>query len=430
MNKQSLNKCCLPKAAILKGKWMVIAFLLIFALIWLINHYYPISIDDWMYSFTFPDRQPIESFGDILKSQYWHYFEWGGRSVGHTIAQTLLWLGEGWGDILNSLAFSVFVFVIYALANKHTGRPQPALPVLIFLLLWFIQRHYLNECVFWFTGSANYLWCSLLMLLFLTPVCSYYLRPADKRNPAVWSVALFLSGIVAGWTNENMSISLIFFLVVLFVLLKYENRKIPVWAKWGFTGLAIGCALLLAAPGNYVRFNSVADQYTPFKLSELQRLIYEFTKFGLLASVIYLLVLGYFIKSKNYSTGEKQALRLSLLFFATAITAWFAMLSSPRFPPRAWFGITSFAIVAISLLYARIDRDKPIIGKLNIIALSLGVALFAVTYAMSLNETIRIRKIFDRRELYIREQRKQGNRDITIRGNFVCNPSSLIFLTR
>jgi hypothetical protein len=320
--------------------------------------------------------------------------------------------------------------MIYTIANRHTGKRQPALLVLIFLLLWFIPRHYFGECVLWHTGSGNYLWCSLIMLLFLTPVCSYYLRPVDKKKPVIWCIAFLPAGIIAGWTNENMSVAMLFFMFVLLVLLKRENKKIPAWMLWGGVGLAIGCALLLTAPGNYIRSGMVGPHYTPFRVYELQRIIHEFSLFGELFSVIFLLVSGYFVFRYRKHATAKCVMRLSLLFFGTAIMAWFGMIASPRFPPRAWFGIATFAIVAISLLYADISRDAPLVRKLNIVALTLGLSLFAVIYVLSLNETNRIRKIFDERAQYIKEQREQGNKDITIHGEFVCNPSRLIILPR
>ncbi|GAB6010776.1 DUF3329 domain-containing protein [Viscerimonas tarda] len=409
--------------------FLVIIFVM-FGFIYALNIYYPLLVDDWVYSFKFLNGERLGSFADVLEGQYKHYFEWGGRSVGHTIAQTLLWFGEGWSDVLNSIAFVVFVLVIYSIANRNTGKSQPAVLVFICLLIWFIQRHYLGECLLWVTGSGNYLWGSLIILLFLRPVCSYYLKPEDKKNGIVRSIVLFIGGILAGWTNENTSVSLVFFMLVMFFLLRRENKKIPLWAKWAFAGLVIGCAILLAAPGNYVRYNNVGSTYTPFSLYAITQLVTEFIKSGVVISIIYLAVLAFCLKFRDKQAKNRQALRLSLLFFFTALSAWVVMIASPKFPPRAWFGITSYMIVAVSLLYANMDRFLPSLKKLNYIALTLGLLPFGFTYTLSLKETIRIRKIFDQRELYVKEQKKNGIENIIIHGSFVSDPSKLVFLPK
>lgn len=95
--------------------------------IYFFNYLFPLHADDWAYSFKevlvdygFPSsNEKIASFKDILESQYTHYFNWGGRSVVHFIAQFLLWIGTPFNDILNTLAYIMLICSMYFIFNCY-----------------------------------------------------------------------------------------------------------------------------------------------------------------------------------------------------------------------------------------------------------------------------------------------------------------------
>ena len=65
------------------------------AVVMLITHHLvPFMMDDLWYSTMLSDETPITSFSDIVKSQIWHYNNWGGRSMTHGILQLTLLMGE------------------------------------------------------------------------------------------------------------------------------------------------------------------------------------------------------------------------------------------------------------------------------------------------------------------------------------------------
>ena len=61
----------------------------------------PFMMDDLWYSTMLSDDTPITSISDIVKSQIWHYNNWGGRSMTHGILQLTLLAGELAADVLN-----------------------------------------------------------------------------------------------------------------------------------------------------------------------------------------------------------------------------------------------------------------------------------------------------------------------------------------
>ena len=97
-------------------------------LILLLNIIYPLYADDWGYTFITGSEltQKITSFSDILNSQYQHYFLHGGRTIVHIIAESLLLLKGYWTDIINSIAYVLFAYIIYKISNLNK-RANPSL---------------------------------------------------------------------------------------------------------------------------------------------------------------------------------------------------------------------------------------------------------------------------------------------------------------
>ncbi len=61
----------------------------------------PFMMDDLWYATLLAEDTPVRTVSDIFKSQIWHYFNWGGRSMTHSILQLTLLAGESAADVLN-----------------------------------------------------------------------------------------------------------------------------------------------------------------------------------------------------------------------------------------------------------------------------------------------------------------------------------------
>jgi len=412
-----------------KEKYFVLVVLLLFGLIYVLNILYPLYVDDWDYSFTTSGKR-VGSFMDILSTQYDHYFEWGGRTVVHIIAQSLLWFGEGWGDILNSVAYVALILVMYCIANRNKEKHSVSLFIFISLCMWFLQSSF-SETVLWITGSANYLWGCMITLFFLLPYCSYYYKPDEKENP-VKTVLFFVLGVLAGWTNENMALALVFFVSVLLFMMRKEKKKIPVWAIIGFAGLIVGAIFLFVAPGNYVRLNlSLNGQDNDFwyYFDKAISVLHKFLRFGSISVFIFLLIAFVYVK---YGKGKIQSavFRLSFLFFSTAIIGIIVMFGSPSFPPRAWFGVITYLIVAIAVLYADFDFSIRNLRIINLVGLSLIAVLFCISYTLGMKELNKIHNIFVNREAEIERQKAKGIEDIVLYGKFERKRGILIIVPK
>lgn len=395
-----------------------ILFVLLF--FFALNRLYPAYLDDWYYCFkytNYTNGEEIKSFWDILEGQYKHYFAWGGRSVVHTIAQFLLWIGSFWADVLNTIAYVALVLIIYAIANR-SNKANVSVFILINVLIWFTLPSF-SQNLLWITGSANYLWGCLIVFAFLCSFVSYYYTYKEKKG---WlrNACFLLGGITAGWTNENVVVAMLFIIVGIIILLKIEKKPIPQWMIFGFIGAVIGFAIMFLAPGNFLR--NKHELLMTHKMTEITPsfYFYRFVTVTKLASVyllypvlIYLASLALFWKM-GIEDRKKKTLLLSFLFFVSSILATIAMSGSPVFPERAWFGILVLMITAIAILYANVDLSSSIVKIANSLLMLILIGFFAASAVVSFSELQSFRETFDRRERLIKEEIVKGKKDIVI----------------
>ena len=395
--------------------------------IYYFNYLFPLHADDWAYSFRevlvdygFPSsNEKIASFKDILESQYAHYFNWGGRSVVHFIAQFLLWIGTPFNDILNTLAYVMLICSMYFICNK--GKSTNAfLLILISASVWFLVPRFTSD-VFWITGSANYLWGILLIMLFIYPYVSYFFdeRTDDKLYK---TVLFFLAGIIAGWTNESTA-SVTILLIFTFCIYYKRNLKLPKWAVAGLIGLCLGFGLMILAPGNYVRAALVAKQNVRDQglsifetlwsnLSDMMSIRY--LPYMLPVSLLFLFFLFLFFKSrKNMEKDQyKKVLFAAVLFFVAGQLSFFIMIVSPVFPAWAMFGQIVFIVIAIGLLYANTEIRHTLFHYANLIAIIALVSLYGIDYYRKYPSMKLISDVYQAREAFLKEQVANGIQDI------------------
>lgn len=399
-------------------KYILLAFFFIlFILIFILNNLYPLYSDDWHYAFVYGSEplRRVQSFGDILESQINHYLTWGGRSVVHTIAQFLIWIGYPENKLLNSLAFVIYLYIMYKIVNA-TKQHNIRLAIVITCLSWlFIQNFY--SIVLWLTGSANYLWGTLIGLLFLYPFYALYI--SEKSTDGIFKAIRFLFfGIISGWTNENMFVAQAVFIVFLFFLLKKKGTKLPRWAVIGFIGLCIGGLIMLIAPGNYLRSAVVVQELGFADKSLIETIVYRLSKVGI-RYVVYILpmtifyIILFFAAKKTFAGDWKKSKQFtgSLLFVIAAHIACLAMVASLIFPPRALFGIMSLMIVAIGIIYSEIKTSQTS-KKLNLAFIVLIVIASATSYIITYQEINTLQNQINERSVYMRMENSAGNRNI------------------
>jgi hypothetical protein len=268
------------------------------------------------------------------------------------------------------------------------------------------------SCALWLTVSCNYLWGSLIILLFIYKYYEYYQNEEYSDN-IIKCLLFFIFGVISGWTNENMFFAQCFIISSIIWLLKKQNKKIPKWFIFGFVGLLIGGGFLLLAPGNYERAKYLDNLYQYTFFEKIKAQLYSAQKRYvnqiLPLSLIYAVLLWY---SKKYINKiNPKIITGSILLFISGQVAWLFMIASPTFPSRATFGIVTLIITAIGILCANIKLE----GKLKIIHSLLILILFVsflIKYYIDVRNLHILNTQIKEREVIIEQEKQKGNRNI------------------
>lgn len=333
--------------------WLILFFIGI-ACIWTTQREVPIMMDDEWYSTILSSETPLHSLKDIWNAQIWHYNNWGGRTVAHTIAQLIfLYLKEPVADGLN-----VVVTILLAWMLNHVMQEKR----FAFLTLTVGFLHGLNAnwkmSMYWQTGACNYLYTTVIIIGFLW----LYLRVLDQEgideNENAWWLYGFapILGLLCGWTNENMGPTAWVLTILVMVLVKRVGRKVPIWMILGNITCAVGSALMILAPGNAVRSAEVVSNSYGIVWQMFLRMYgvckgaweFLFPAFLLAMAVVFVNVC---------ILGNKLNQKESVMLVG-AVLSWGAMVLSPHYPDRAAFGTMCFLICVIMSQAAAILRTK------------------------------------------------------------------------
>ncbi|MBD8389723.1 DUF6056 family protein [Dysgonomonas sp. BGC7] len=389
----------------LKVLWaiMVVAS---FSSILFLNILTPLISDDFAYLFIYNENVRVESIGDIIQSQINHYYLWGGRSVVHFIAQVLLLLPPCIADILNSLIYIGYVFLIYWHV-KGNGKNSVSLFMFINLTVWFFQP-VLGDTVFWITGSANYLWGTFFILLFLLPFRLYRDRKINVASNIIISVGMFILGIIAGWTNENTAGAMI---LIAFLYMFYFCRKkwlMPIWGYCGIVGAIIGFAVMILAPGNFERAGEGGLSFFLLAYRVFNATLTFFYYCGPLIMVCVVVFILSYHYNKNREGEVKDTLVRTLIYYIAAVAAVYAMLLSPTFPRRALFGVVSFLIIGVGILVYTIDYSNRFLRQIRNSVLIIGTIGFFFTFYLASKEINTYRQILLERNILIENTIESG----------------------
>lgn len=354
-----------------KKSWIIIFSIFLFML--LFNFLSPISFgDDYVYSFVWTGQSIYEplpenvsrvaSWQDLFRSQWSHYFTWGGRTIAHVLAQFFLWKGKILFNIANALISVLLVFELYWCINKGkiTFQFDYRTVIWIFFLLWACTPGF-GVVFFWITGACNYLWTNVILLGFLVPYFQkYYSSVGTIDHNTFVSTVAFVFGILAGWTNEN-SVCWILLILAAFIYYCKKQNTLETWMVYGFAGLLIGYALLLFSPGNYNRFSSTQSDW------HVLRGLHDHLSMMLWIYILQLFLWYFVLRSlftlrkadSNNMLFKKEVLLVKILVLAgfgmTGI-----MLFSPGFPPRSGFSGLLYLIIAAGILL-RIQKEYDVL---------------------------------------------------------------------
>lgn len=393
---------------------------------------FPIYADDWNYSFIWGKdviitNNRVSSLSDILYSQYNHYFSWGGRVVVHSIAQFLLFIdSESLRAILNSLVYTILTVIIYKLASIKKYSFSISSYILIISILWLCSPSFFSVTI-WVTGSANYLWGSVIVLLFLYVYLDYLKGNSHKKNNLFTFLFLFF-GIIAGWCNESTSLSVLLFLFI-FLFFQWKQKKIQKWMVSGLAGFLIGAICMFIAPGNFARLNQHMRDSDISILDSLVNHVYALFYYFLVDSYMYvaILILIFFAFYLFFFQKKKvKELIVPLSTFFIGSMAILSMLASPQFPLRTLFFPLICFVISIAGFYSNITFEGKVSKYINNICLTVLLTIYVWDWNGTMNTTKYISNFWNDRANLVEMQKKEGKTDIIFHDKFITSDSHYI----
>jgi len=335
-------------------------------LFYLLNQIVPTFADDLC--------QTAKSIGpmDLLKDIYNRYLHWTGRffvMLLNRLTFSTGALGLTVFNLTNSLMLGASC--LYAVTWSLHGSNQAHKPRILLLfsvmtvylfLLWSTPDVF-AEVLLWKTGAIQYFWPCVIVLYVLRPVMVLYLHYVTghreqgselntvpnvvKFGPSavIFCVISFLGG---AWL-ENIAVAVILVWSGLLLLVapsrELWRKRIPPVLLAGLITWCLGALLLLAAPGNHVRAESIGDNLDLVQrsLSVAARLYDIVDKTTVLLYLLFALIL---VVNKPQHTSKRLA--QSSIFLVLALLPALAMIAAPSasFVRRVAFPTEFFLVFA------------------------------------------------------------------------------------
>ncbi|MCR5509662.1 MAG: DUF6056 family protein [Lachnospiraceae bacterium] len=247
-------------------KRLIIINVFWFAVVVFLSYRMPLITDDYLHMNSFATGERITSPGMLMPSVMTYYNTWGGRALSMIVIQSVLQLPRMVYSVLNALIYVAVANLICLYGRRSAGSgPDDVLTAAVYIILWFFMPA-VAEDVYWITGSITYLWMNLVILTFGLIYYGDYLKVRNGDRASVSApqltlriIGMLIFGFCAGLSNEAGACTLICALFAYTVyMLKTRNKLLPDRLA-GMVGAIAGTGVLLLAPGNFVRANTVAQ---------------------------------------------------------------------------------------------------------------------------------------------------------------------------
>lgn len=376
----------------------------------------PLCYDDYAYAFIWDgehggnldameigERQRVQSFGDIIQSQFSHYMTWGGRVVGHSIAQFFLWTGKFSFDVANTIVLIIFVLTVLKLA-KINFRDGKFAVIWIFTNLFFFGAVFGGTVIWmtWLTGTCNYFWMTVFQLIFFLP---YVKAIRGEKISPVLSLVTYPLSLISGWAMEAGSLATVF-LTAIFVLIAWQKKILQTWMLAGFFGVIIGCVLDISAPGNFAQLEFIQSvnpaRYTFSAELFIYHIFHAFLQVIIMDLLALMPMIFYFCRRGFYKLNTNEILMTA--FAAAGFLIPCAMLFSPKFELRVTIISMIFILVASTMALAEAKKFE-FTSKKICAGLMIGLSLY---FASSIYENF-LFNLETSRQLEIISEHKQDD---------------------
>ena len=309
---------------------------IVFTLFFLIEFYTPLHSDDFFYG----------QMGISFDKHFNHYIEWSGRLVADYASSLILSLYNY--PIIRTIIIALFstslCYLIVAIACKLSNTQVTWFKFIIITALYWVSNPALGEINFWIVGACNYLITTTIVAFLIYIFITFKSKINHKILPFIFIIA-----VLAGCSNENTCITLLFFLLLMYSFYRKQNTNIDhALLITILIGVSLGAIVLLLAPGNYIRLNSeVYNEWNNLNffeklISHFHRSIKYFEIFKI-ALIFYVINIIFLAINKYY-----QRIFLSFILFLTSLFSLAVLVGAPYLVDRSLSGIFFFLLVAIA----------------------------------------------------------------------------------
>lgn len=352
----------------------------VFGFMYILNSKTMLVSDDFPYHFIF-EREPSENTKlitnplEIFGSMATHWQIWGGRVSVHALLQFVFMIGNDFFNIVNSLMFVLLGLLIYKHINNTKEIKLSWLVTIYATIFLFVPQP--ASTIMWKSGSANYLWSSVLILS-MTLILKNYYENGKRKDNILNMILLFLFGLIIGCTNENTGCALIIVEILFLISYKIKYKHIPKWVITTLIGTIIGYIFLVSSPGNFKR-TDIMYPHISYSIENLfdytlkiTRLSYTYLKELIIALVITSIFL---YKDKDNIKDIIKNHCIQFIFFILAFISVYSLVISPAYPERCWMFAFVYLTIVIGINLTKIKLKNNSINKIVIvlmIIISLG----------------------------------------------------------
>lgn len=380
-----------------------IAVLIFISLIMLLcNFLTDLCVDDFCYMGSFATKEPIDSLWNIFPSMAVHARTMNGRVVAHFFVQLFLLLPLPVFKILNTAVFALQILLIIRISGKKADG-EWLLALTAFALVWVYEPAF-GQVNFWLDGACNYLWSSVVSLLFILPYARLFVNGEEiKRIPV--RIAFCFVGFLAGAFAEGTAVSAIFIAVCLIVLCFVSRKKVGVWYFISLFFALIGFIFMISAPAEFQ--NKLAEiNFGTLRVNFIAAL-------DMLKSFSVIIIAYAVLAAAHlYLVKEKRTLVLSLVLALGALCANFVHIFAGYYPGRcASFCVVLFVAADIMLVSGLLATDAHIPVKCAAAALAV---VFAYHLAFGVNDVFSTHIKISENERRIEECRDAGVMNVEV----------------
>lgn len=328
----------------------------------------PVS-DDLLYGYVLDNKplgdnnysEKVTSLSDAVRSQSIQYFYSNGRTLVHILVQMFagVWGRGAYSIFLGCLMLSVIaLFVAYTIPEAN--RKKPLIWLLVSVTFLYLFQ---NNSGIWYSiaGGLNYLFPIFLVigyLLLLNKALTHDIKP----NIIIIFLTI-LYAFITGWSQECYALPLSGGVFIYMIINRKELKSfilvlaLPLW---------IGTAILVFAPGNFIRLGSGSSSILHSFLKGIYFLIGT-RLFWLMLLGLILLRIKYKSKFKSFISANK----LNIYILGIAIA--FGMVANTL--PQSFNGISFYSSILLFKLLQYGPFHKAKQNYINLITIACLVIL-------------------------------------------------------